>query len=493
MNETSTLEANLFRLLHKWADASSLDLLKTLASGAKNPFVFVFTHRPVEEDHPLQQLLRDLKDCRMHVTDIKVNGLSEDNVRELVSNMLEVKRADLCGALSNYLCRVTNGSESICCFCLLSIDFTRALSIISLFILDPLFVRQQIVSLFDDGLLRFDSSSQWTWDMAEIEKKCKLHGDIVSAITYKMKRLPSILQHILMVRIASRLVCCDATQSCYSKSHCFTNPLQLCACIGTRVGHDVLNVLVRVGISRDQSYNNQDIEALAKKATSVATQEGLMVQSNDVKGVDFVEFVHDSAHSAAYSLIRPEERASCHLQLGQALLKYLGSKTHLLLVATQLARGYKLIPEEERIAAAKIFLRAGYDFQTATAFLDAHFFYARGISMLRNLDWASNYWLSCDLYMKASEVAIITKAHDDVDKWLGILLLKTTVDDQFTAQCIKIKFLVSIEEMDAAFDLGLKALAGVGVKFPSHILPLHTLVSVDFTCKMTYCVDVLTT
>jgi predicted ATPase len=123
MNETSTLEANLFRLLHKWADASSLDLLKTLASGAKNPFVFVFTHRPVEEDHPLQQLLRDLKDCRMHVTDIKVNGLSEDNVRELVSNMLEVKRADLCGALSNYLCRVTNGSESIVVFacCLLTL------------------------------------------------------------------------------------------------------------------------------------------------------------------------------------------------------------------------------------------------------------------------------------------------------------------------------------------------------------------------------------
>ena len=225
-----------------------------------------------------------------------------------------------------------------------------------------------------------------------------------------------------------------------------------------------------------------ECESLAKRAISMATQEGFLVQERD--GLE-VTFIHDSFQSAAYSLLDKEKQASCyHLKLGRILLRHLQPnlfQKYLFTIADQLARGYEFIREpKERITAARIFLQAGDKYKAASAFPEAHFFFARGIHVLHREDWAQHYRLCCDVYMAAAEVAQITGSHEDTEEWLKIIFehSKDSIDDQFRAYFIQVKSLASRNQMEAAIDLGMGALRFlVGEQFPSRNLALHTLVS----------------
>ena len=68
---------------------------------------------------------------------------------------------------------------------------------------DPFFIRQQISSLRDEGLLRFGNDG-WVWDVNEIEE---MHDDVLEDVVImlleKMKRLPPLAQQALKVRAAT--------------------------------------------------------------------------------------------------------------------------------------------------------------------------------------------------------------------------------------------------------------------------------------------------
>eukprot|EP00970_Alexandrium_tamarense_P011175 scaffold2372_cov198-Alexandrium_tamarense.AAC.38 len=97
----------------QWANASSLDLLKTLMLSARNPFIFMFTMRPVQKDHPFYQLIYAHEETPACLTEIELRGLSEDAICELTSMQLGIpeSKSSRCRPLSDFLCRVTNGSE----------------------------------------------------------------------------------------------------------------------------------------------------------------------------------------------------------------------------------------------------------------------------------------------------------------------------------------------------------------------------------------------
>ena len=94
----------------QWADVSSLELLKTLVMGAKNPFLFIFTYRPLDIGHPFLQLVNDFG-SRINLTEIMLQNLNNYSVQELVANILSIDRSSQCVSLSNFICHVTNGSK----------------------------------------------------------------------------------------------------------------------------------------------------------------------------------------------------------------------------------------------------------------------------------------------------------------------------------------------------------------------------------------------
>lgn len=243
---------------------------------------------------------------------------------------------------------------------------------------------------------------------------------------------------------------------------------QICSCIGAKIDLYVLDLLL-LDIHFVEGSETEDNITLAKASISRIVEEGLLAITTDEKGVTFI---HDSVNEAAYFLLESEEQASYHVKLRQALHKHVCPtlrQKYLLTVATQLARGNELIIEEEdRIVTASIFLNAGEKSRSACAFSEAHFFFAKGKSLLRHADWARHYRLCCDIYMKDADTAAIIGDFRDMDECLAVLFkyCKGSLDDYLNASYIRVRYLATRDD-PAAIDIGLEALKMAGENFPS--------------------------
>eukprot|EP00804_Cyclotella_cryptica_P021476 CCRYP_005799-RA/>CCRYP_005799-RA protein AED:0.04 eAED:0.04 QI:150/1/1/1/0.83/0.85/7/550/1028 len=399
----------------QWSDASSVDLVRILACGAKNPFLFIFTYRPVASDHPFLQLITSLEE-RNHnsVAEVTLHCLGCNDVYEMVSSILGGHVGSDFRSLSDFLFRITNGN--------------------------PLLVRQQIISLMDNGLIRFENESL-TWDMARIVESNTVSMSLTNMFQYKVNALPEATKRVLTI----------------------------CACIGCKIDYNVLGVLVREVCHEYQVLNNDETEAasIGKNASLLAIQDGLLTESHDGIGVSFF---HDSVQSAAYSLLNTEEQAQFHLKLGQILKSQLSPLSqYLFTVANQLARGCELVEEDERMEIARLFLRAGEESKSAADCRGAHYFYAKAVRLLSSQDWVHYYRLCCDAYLNGSEVAIWAGADKDAADWLEILHWRTrgSVLDQLRTSWIKFNLLVTKRQHEDAVNHGiqdLSSLAGVKIK-----------------------------
>eukprot|EP00581_Thalassiosira_minuscula_P032876 CAMPEP_0183766824 /NCGR_PEP_ID=MMETSP0739-20130205/11806_1 /TAXON_ID=385413 /ORGANISM="Thalassiosira miniscula, Strain CCMP1093" /LENGTH=633 /DNA_ID=CAMNT_0026005661 /DNA_START=1 /DNA_END=1899 /DNA_ORIENTATION=+ len=227
----------------------------------------------------------------------------------------------------------------------------------------------------------------------------------------------------------------------------------------------------------------EDNESLARTAISISSQEGMLSVTRNGKGVTFT---HDSVNEAAYSLLEPEEQASHHLKLGKILHSTFCStvmQKYLYTIASQLSHGIELITDEEdRIATTRIFLSAGEKSMEASAFPEAHFFFTKGIYLLRNEDWVRNYRLCCDIYTKAADTAAITTDFEDMNKCLAVLFnnCKGSIVDCLNASYIQVRTMMSRDDPEA-LDTGLEALRLAGEKFPSQNLAVHTITGFAWT------------
>mmetsp|Transcript_12829 Transcript_12829/g.27849 ORF Transcript_12829/g.27849 Transcript_12829/m.27849 type:complete len:527 (-) Transcript_12829:317-1897(-) len=391
--------------------------------------MFIFTARPMDSNHPF---LRMSDEFEGYKTEIMLQSLRRNSVCELVAEILRIGDTSECTSLANFIFCVTDGN--------------------------PFFVRQQIISLRDEGLLRFGSNG-WVWDIDAIEK-IQLGKNVVTMLSEKMQKLPLLTQQAL----------------------------KICSCMGSKIDLYILGLLVRETHFVENSYT-EDNETTAKTAISMAVQEGLLVVTQNGKGVTFT---HDSINEAAYSTIK--ERAPYHLKLGKALHKNVCPNLlnkYLFTIAAQLARGIELLTDDDdRIAMAHIFLRAGEKSMSASAFSEANFFFAHAISSLHKDDWNNNYRLCCDIYTKAADTAFIQDAGNSMDTYLAILFdhcgrrKKGSLLDFLNASYIQVRSLASRED-PSALDVGIEALRLAGVNLPSRNLAMHTIVGLAKTrCAM---------
>lgn len=254
--------------------------------------------------------------------------------------------------------------------------------------------------------------------------------------------------------------------------------------MGARVDLYLLGLLIREILQYTDGSGTDGHVAFAMTAISRAAEEGFLVVSSTG---DKVSFTHDSVNEAAYFLLEPEERCGYHLQLGQILRRNVCPtllRKYLYTIAAQLARGNELITDEaDRIATVTIFLSAGEKSMSASAFPEAHFFLTKGIDLLREGDWESNYRLCCDIYMKDADTAAITGDIRDMDKCLAVLFhqCKESLVDHINASYIQVRSLLSRDD-PSTLDVGLEALKIAGVNFPDSHLRVHIIVSAYEHC-----------
>lgn len=141
-------------------DKASARLLKYLYQDRElNHVLLVCAYREneIDEKHPLNDILKDVKDGQDNIMQISLMPLAYKDTERFVSNALEMS-IDKIQDLSEDLYRKSAGN--------------------------PLFLKQLLVHLYDEGLLSFDfDNCSWLWDIESI-RQLRPGDDVIDIIRY---------------------------------------------------------------------------------------------------------------------------------------------------------------------------------------------------------------------------------------------------------------------------------------------------------------------
>ena len=397
----------------QWASTTDLNVLQSIYQGASNPFMFIFTCRPMELNHPFLTVANNFH----NTTDIDLGQLNAQTTNDLVAATLKVDNND-CKDLSNFISCTSNGN--------------------------PFYIRQQLISLRESGHLCNNEKGTWEWDVDLLEEG--ISGTVHILLSKRIKKLPKISQETL----------------------------KICAYIGT-IDLYILGLILR-DANPDTEKSNQ---VLVKEALSVVTNDGLLALDHN----GAITFTHDTVIEAAHHLVESDKRASYHWYLGRVLDDKVCPnlrQRYIFTIAAQLARGIELIKDEtDRIHTANIFLSAGEKSLASGAISEALFFFGKGISLMHDADWTTNYRLCCDLYTKAADTAALTSSFEEMESYLNCLYSKCACKarcvDYLNASFIQVRSMAARDDRDS-LKFGLAALRRSGESFPSQNLTMHTAV-----------------
>jgi predicted ATPase/signal transduction histidine kinase len=159
----------------QWCDSATFDFLHhVFANSADYPHLFfigAYRDNEVDTNHPLSNLMRSMAQHHLPLYDLRLTPLSENDCHEMVAYILDLQCHE-CGALSNFLVKLTEGN--------------------------PLFVSESLSWLNNEQLLRVNDEGQWFWDITKISQS-NMPTNVVELFSSKVKQLPLETIEILML------------------------------------------------------------------------------------------------------------------------------------------------------------------------------------------------------------------------------------------------------------------------------------------------------
>ncbi|AUX42830.1 protein kinase [Sorangium cellulosum] len=289
---------------------------------------------------------------------------------------------------------------------------------------NPFFLRQFLKSLHEDGAISFDPAGGFRWDLRAIAAR-QHTSNVVELMSGAIQRLPV------------------ATQGA----------LRLAAAIGSRFD---LRVFCTAGeLSPDDAY----------RRLSPAIEEGLLAVSGEE-----VSFAHDKIREAAYALIPEGERAAVHHRIGRLLQKTASgdARRGVFDVVNHLNSAGDLIADpEERLALARMNLRAAAEAEEAAAFGEARRYLDVGLTLLPERPWETAYGLTLDFTLKMAAMESLCGEHEAASERLARGLLHArTRKDRAALRRAKVNTELLRNDLLAALDEGLLALEVYGIRLP---------------------------
>ena len=287
------------------------------------------------------------------------------------------------------------------------------------------FMREYLRALNESGALWYLSDvDEWVY-----EDKCAPHySSVESLVSSRIARLPGRAQETLRVA----------------------------ACLGSRIDMKILSLLsTSEGVSED---------------LAVIANKGLVTGSHDARGT--YEFAHDAIHEAVYELMSENDRCKLHYRIGRELWRTLDLKQLdelIFVVVSELMAGRDQVTlEKERIAIAKLCLRAGERAVMLSSFYTAHSFLMFGIALLEEARyWRDEYRLSLALYSAAAEVSYCIAEFEDVDHLVNEVLVKVrSKTDALRVQSTEICGMGTRRHVREALEYGVELLRTVGIRLP---------------------------
>jgi len=296
---------------------------------------------------------------------------------------------------------------------------------------NPFFAIQFLTALAEERLLAFNlASATWIWDLERIRSK-GYTDNVVDLMIGKVKRLP------------------DETQGA----------LQQLACLG--------NVAEIGTLALVHEKSEEGIHA----ALWDAARTGLIYRQESS-----YMFLHDRIQEAAYALIPEGERAVAHLRIGRMLASRAVPaevEDKIFEVVNQFNHGATLLTDsDEKTEVARLDLRAGRKAKTSAAYASACAYFAAGMALLEDQDWASQYELMFSLWLERAESEFLTGNFEQAGQLIEELLQRgTSKVDRAAVYRLKIQLQIAKGEYPQAVGTALACLRLFGIELPAHPNP----------------------
>ncbi len=300
---------------------------------------------------------------------------------------------------------------------------------------NPFFVRHFLKTLYDEKKLKVDPVLGWTWNMQDISRM-QVTDNIVELLAGKISQLSEKTKEVLTI----------------------------CACIGNQFDLGVLSAVLGESVDTTFAY------------LSVAITEGLIIRA------DVYMFQHDRIQEAAYSLLSEDQKQQLHYKIGQYLLKTSDEDAltnNLFYIISQLNHAIPLITDQnEKNRLSKMNLDAGKKAKESAAFHSSLVFLQTGINLLPGDCWQSLYKLTLSLFIEAAEAAYLNSDFPEMERLISHILSKAkTLLDSIKIYEIRICALNAQNKLGEAIDVGIEALALLGMKFPRNPSSVNILIS----------------
>ncbi len=410
----------------QWADSASLNLLKLLVQDTEYLLLLgAYRDNEVSPVHPFILTVDELVKTEAIVNTITLPPLTESDFNQLIADTLNCELS-LAQPLTQLVYQKTKGN--------------------------PFFATQFIKALHEEKLISFNWEIQhWGCDITQV-KALAITDDVVEFMALQLQKLPPETQEIL----------------------------KLAACIGA--GFDLQTLTI---VSQQPETNTATF--LWK-----ALQEGLILPVSDVYKFYQLEendklslqdenynkqnaryrFLHDRVQQAAYSLIPDEQKQLTHLQIGQLLqqnLSEIEKEEKLFDIVGHFNIAIELITQlNQRETLAQLNLAAAQKARNSTAYSAAKSFVQTGINLLPENCWKSQYELTLNLYVSATEIAYLNGEFEEMEiRASRVLKSAKTILDKVKIYQIQINALTAKAQQLEAIVLGRNVLKELGVEFPS--------------------------
>ncbi len=406
----------------QWADSASLkfiELMMTDDESAHLLLIGAYRDNEVDSEHNLTRTLLRLDDERVSIKQIKLVPLDLEEMIQLLVDTLH-RETEGVTALAELLLRKTDGN--------------------------PFFIRQFLMTLQQQGLLTFEGDSGgWHWDTSRIDE-VGMTDNVVELMAARVKALPSTTQAVL----------------------------KLAACLGNRFDCNDLAMIQGETVGRISEY------------LAPAVAERLVVHTDRLNIEDSREntpsthklkqglgygFLHDRVQQAAYELINPAERETCHLNIGRGLSENIpGEKQsdRIFELVDHLNHARNLISEApEKLHLARLNLEAGTKAKDGTGYAAAKSYLSIGIACLPGEIWQEHFEEAFQLHRQLAETEYL---HGDFEhsellyqKLLKQKILTLQKGELYNALLVQYTLVAHYQD---ALTMGQTALSLFGEKLP---------------------------
>jgi predicted ATPase/GAF domain-containing protein len=408
----------------QWADPASLRILEHLLSGEEGQHLLVigaYRDNEVDAAHPLLAALDEVRKGGARITELTLTPLDLPTVTRLIADTLSAPAREV-GPLAALVFEKTEGN--------------------------PFFLSQLLGALHEARALWFDPHSEaWAWDMARA-REAMVTDNVVDLMLATLHRLPPATRRALELAACLGHTFDLATLATIHQK----SPAATAADLWGALRGGLI-------VPLDSDYRFFDESAGADPS---AAPSELKVS---------YRFLHDRVHQAAYALAPPARKEALHLEIGRLLWARAGeapADEDLLDIVRHLNLGARGIAgESERVALARLNLRAGRAARARTAYQAAADYFGAGVDLLGDAGWDRHDELSFALGREEAECAHLSGAPERAEALFKALLPRARSNVERARICnLRVVLYSTLGKFADAVRLGREGLALLGVTLP---------------------------